>query len=238
MRTGSRARAPKGGGPARRVRPSRVSVTGVYPSRFGAIAYESALERDFIELMDFDLDVVDLRPQPLSITYETQGQPHHYYPDFLVHRERLNPKLIEVKYQADLQQLADELRPKFAAARHLAKENGWTFDIVTEKEIRTQLLRNAHFLLPFRNREPDPSDVAEVLGLLSRTLDASLQQVLGQLRRDAWNQAALVPTIWHLVASGSLLVDLTQPLTRQTRFTVAPRRNLARSALVHHPQGL
>lgn len=48
--------------------------------------YESLLERDWMLLMDFDLDVESMCEQPLRLRYLRDGLPASHVPDLLVWR--------------------------------------------------------------------------------------------------------------------------------------------------------
>lgn len=58
--------------------------------------------------------------------------------------------LYEVKYREELRRDWAKLRPRFRAAHRFARGHGWKFRLITDYEIRTPLLWNAKFLLPYR----------------------------------------------------------------------------------------
>jgi len=71
----------------RKIGPTRRSVSG-YVSFHGntPMPYESTLERDFLVKMDFDLEVLDVIPQPVQIPFFARnGQKYTYTPDYLVY---------------------------------------------------------------------------------------------------------------------------------------------------------
>jgi hypothetical protein len=74
-----------------------------------------------------------------------------YTPDVLAiyQEESKPPLLIEVKYRSDIKKNWIELKPKFKAAIAFSKTMGWRFKILTEIEIRTPYMKNAHFLFPY-----------------------------------------------------------------------------------------
>lgn len=54
----------------RRIKPTRRSVSGSYAFRGNSeVQFESTLERDFIMLADFNINVLDIIPQPASISF-------------------------------------------------------------------------------------------------------------------------------------------------------------------------
>src|SRR4051812_11449290 len=110
----------------RQIGPSKVKNTGRISSSKNdrAAAFESLLERDFLMLLDFDLDVVKFHEQPVTIEYrDNEEQIRHYTPDVLVtfrqgsQRKRPEPTLYEVNPRQILFSQWSYLKPKFMAAR-------------------------------------------------------------------------------------------------------------------------
>lgn len=134
----------------------------------GGAQYESALERDHYLALEFDPTVVKVVPQPVVIHYrDEQGKRRRYTPDTLVqYRGGRPPGLFEVKYIAEVREKREESRRKFRAARAYAREQGWTFTLVTERTVRAPHLKNAHFLRPFLRRTPLGRGGLLLLGLL------------------------------------------------------------------------
>ena len=61
--------------PVREIKPTRRSVSGVYPFRKQySLAYESSLERDFIVLQEFDSSVIEVIAQPIKIPFLLKGR--------------------------------------------------------------------------------------------------------------------------------------------------------------------
>jgi len=119
------------------------------------IHFESSLERDFIYLQEFNLKVKGFIEQPLKIEYSHNGRRLKYIPDFLVYynQDYDQDELIEIKYSEDLRINKEKYIPRFEAALEFCEKNGLQFNIVTEKEIRSnkEYLDNLKFLVPYRN---------------------------------------------------------------------------------------
>ncbi len=146
--------------PVRKIPLKHQSVRGFYTSvRWGRqVAFESTLERDFLILTDFDPSVVSVTEQPCRIRFsDSDGKNHRYTPDFYVERVagRHSDKLIEIKYNANLLEDGAKLKPAFEAAETFANENDWSFEVLTEDNIRCTRLENAKFLLPYRRHLTD-----------------------------------------------------------------------------------
>jgi hypothetical protein len=189
--------------------------------------FESTLERDLMYLLKFDLEVDRFVAQPVKIEYQDkEGNRHTYTPDLIVYyrndiiktiREN-KTMLCEVKYKDDLCQNFREYHPKFRAAMQYAKKRGWVFRVFTETHIRTPYLANAKFLLPYLNNTYEKSMIDLVLKRIEDFREANAQDLIASIFIDKWNQAKLLPVVWHLVARRSIGTDLRQPLTMSSKL--------------------
>lgn len=190
--------------------------------------YESALERDLMYLLQFDINVLKFEPQPLVIHYKDEnGRQRKYTPDILIHHRKdifpaktLPTILAEVKYRDDLRQNFKEYRPKFKAAIHFAKEQGWRFQFLTEREIRSPYLDNAKFLLPYKKIDPNQTyqNLHLVLDKITELRETDVETLLVSIYRDKWNQAELLPVVWYLIANRRIGNDLSRPITMRSRI--------------------
>src|SRR6185437_5565617 len=206
------------GGRLRRIPLSRRShIIGFQPLATGTTEHESALERDFVTLTSFLRPAASITSQPVTLSFRDGAAMRRYTPDFLVRHKSGPAELIEVKYRADLRANWRRLKPGFVAARDWAREHGATFRIATERSIRGPLLSNAKRLLPLR-RAPVDAGVAElVLSAAGSTRTATLGGVLAALPLS--RQVGLA-TLWRLIARGTLRVDLSSPISFDTRVSI------------------
>ena len=145
-------------------------------------------------------------------------------PDFLVRYRNARPcRLVEVKYANDPDLVSGALDERFAAARNYAANLGWSFELVTDADIRTPYLANATFLLPYRTRMTDPEITGQLVRALRqdgpqsvRSLTDSVAQVMGAVPEK------VLAALWASVATFRLRADLYQPL--------------AMNSLIHLPQ--
>ena len=196
--------------PVRSIPRSHRSVTGrqtVVGQR--SVAVESTLERDFVLSCQFYPSFVAIEEQPVAIPMPPRRR---YIPDFLVTWQDREPELVEVKYQQELADKAEILAPKFAAAKDYAQTQGWTFRVVTERDIRTPWLKNANFLLPFRHRTVDPGMLTRLINCLNHQDEMSAADLIAQAR-PAGDAGPALPALWQLVATFKVQTDLDQPLT-------------------------
>lgn len=200
------------------------NVTGIAAASKagGAAQFESTLERDFLSLLEFSPEVKTIDPQPVRVEWlDARGHKRIYTPDVFVEfieNDGKTPWLCEVKYRSELQEKWAELRPKFKAAFHFAKEQGWRFKIITEREIRTPYLANVHFLIGFRRSIPDAGLMLDILGHLNKTNGSTPRDLIEALRSDIAARARLTNALWHLIAIFQVGVDLHQPLNMKSRI--------------------
>jgi len=208
--------------PVRTIPKNYRNVTGIVAaSKAGGDAqFESTLERDFISLLEFLPEVRSIDPQPVKIEWQdAKGCQRSYTPDvfveFVESADQL-PWLCEVKYRSELQEKWAEFRPKFKAAFHFAKVQGWRFKIVTEREIRTPYLVNVRFLSGYRRTTPDSGCIQDILGYLKNNRETTPRGLVEAIRSDITGQAQLISVLWHLVATFQVCVDLHKPLTMKS----------------------
>ena len=209
--------------PVRKIGRSHRSLRAVHPSaKTGQLVHlESALERDFCCLLEFEPDIVSYVEQPVTIGYHLEGRTRRYTPDFLIFYAAEKPAVLaEIKYRADLHKNWAQLKPKFRAAQHYAADNGWEFRLYTELEIQTPYLQNAKLLLRFK--DPFLPVLPEYRQLLMATvahLDTTTPaEIVRVAFGDAEHRAKLLPVLWHLISRGLIGCDLFQPLTMQSKI--------------------
>ena len=208
--------------PIRKIPKNYRNITGIAPCNkaVGIAAYESSLERDFLTLLEFDSNVQHFEVQPIAIEwFDPTGKKHIYTPDVLVHYQN-DVIIYEVKYRSDLRKNWRELKPKFQAALHFCKLQGWHFKLITELEIHTDYLCNVRFLLPYQQNGLSGEYSEAYMTLLDESLrelkKSTPKQLIQQTFQDEYNQAKLLPVLWYLIAERKIGADLNQPLTMQS----------------------
>ncbi|MEE4379879.1 MAG: TnsA endonuclease N-terminal domain-containing protein [Candidatus Competibacteraceae bacterium] len=205
-----------------------LSVTGRVPSQKMArlVAYESPLERDFYLMLEFDRGVDYYEEQPLAISYQhpTVGK-RTYTPDVLVRYFKDKslggpraPELFEIKPRDELRRNWTDFKPKFKAARRYARKKGWRFIIVTEREIRTPYLDNAKFLMRYIHDQPNYERENVLLEMMADLRESDPETLIAAIFSDRMNKARLIPSLWRLIGCRAIGVDLTRPLTMQSRI--------------------
>lgn len=199
----------------RRIPLNRRSVTGRTPSlKLGRmIAYESTLERDLFDCLEFDFNVTSYQEQPLCIRYVHDGQVCTYTPDALVQfATSANRKsaILEVKYARDLIDNWQQYHVPLSAARNYARHHRLDFVVKTERDIRTPYLQNAKLLLPYRRARINRKLAFELIRVINRK-----PQSVGDLIEHARNSAdaeTARTAVLYLIAIGAFSADLYQLL--------------------------
>jgi len=193
--------------PVRKIGYSNRAVTGKRSSTKSSriLQFESSLERDLITLLEYDDEVETCTPQPITIHYEDGRKQRRYTPDIAVYFRaeiKRKPELIEVKYQTELDEKHVEYLLRFAAAEKYATANGYTFKVITEKEIRTDRLYNIKFLSRYVRSCIDEKRATSILTNFQNDQRISVRALAG-------DDPDLLFTTWQLVAQKLLLCDMT-----------------------------
>ncbi len=199
--------------PVRKVPKNHIHVTGRYAARKsdGNADFESLLEAEHLLLLDHDLSVLCYDVQPVLIP--VVGVPRGYVPDVLVEFRSdedgaiRDPELREVKSTADLKKNATKYAAKFEAAHAYCEQRGWSFKIITEKDIRVPRLDNVKFVRAYENQEHPLPMLNEVLKLMADMGPTDSLTLLNTLSHDLDEQLQWLPIIWHLVAKRVIDVD-------------------------------
>lgn len=179
--------------------------------------FESSLERDALILIEFNLSIKRYLSQPRTFNYFYNKKDMKYTPDIFI--EYINGKklYIEVKYRKDLKKDWDILKPKFKAAiKELSDEDDTRFKIWSEKEIRTPLLKNATFLLPYRYRNFENYQLEMMKKVVSRFNETSPEDVINICASNLEARAEFLNTLWYALSNQIIKADLTRPLTMKS----------------------
>jgi len=206
--------------PVRKIPKSFRSVTGRFPSVINGrcVGYESKLERDFFLRLEFDQTVESYEEQPLRLTGLAGDREVSYTPDCLVrYRDGKPDRIVEVKYQSELEEKAKEFEPRFALARNHARLNGLEFVIATDADIYDGAIDNYRLIYRF-SKPPNNllSKKKPIFEALGHAEGRCLSDLLQSLGADRHIQAEYTPSIWHLIFAGEIQADLTMPIDYRT----------------------
>jgi hypothetical protein len=215
----------------RKIPPNRRSITGHVPSRKkpGMLAYESKLERDLYILLEFDSAVRTVHEQPVRISFvDRRGRLNHYTPDCEVHYVTADglaraPALLEVKERSEILERWAELHPKFRAAARYARNRGYVFRLITEREISGPRLRNASWLFGYRAL-PIPLDEVNTLLHLLRTHGgcSTPSDIVNDAAQSSEGRQEFLVSLWYAIANGHILFNWDAELNMSSRIWSAP----------------
>jgi hypothetical protein len=210
--------------PRRRIGTSRRALTGrIALGNSQSAEFESSLERDWLEQLDFLPDVSALQVQPFTLEYAVDGRVRRYTPDIAAvwgHDAQATTVVYEVKPAADLRADWERLRPRFVAATRYCRARGWRFKIVNERHIRTPKLENVKFLRRFLRLEPDSGVRQHLLTTLRTVGPTTIKGLMAAAYWSAENHAVALPYLWKAVADFEVRISLDAPLTMAT--AIAP----------------
>jgi hypothetical protein len=197
--------------------------------------FTSALAEDFFCLLRFNRRIARWeRPAEPVVWFSESRARHEYTPDALVYfRPDMDgttprPLLCEVQWSQDDD--AEE-RPRRGRTKKLrggdrevrqeatrlhARRRGWGFEIFDEAFIRTDYLRNVKFLLRHLEREVIDRGSDKAIEILQRQDQMPLQALLDALAPDVYGRARVAPTVYLMIADGSIECDLQKPFRMDT----------------------
>ena len=192
--------------------------------------FESSLERDLLLLVHWDYEVLWYQSQPVKIEYvDALGKARTYTPDLLVTYKAIpqnrgepavtrKPLLCEVKYRVDLIKQRELLKPKFRAARDYASANNYEFRAMTEREIRTEYLKNVQFLWSYRFAEFHQRHYEKIDMVMHEMEETDPATLLEACYASKTLRGEGLWTLWCMIARSWIKCDLNKPLNMQTRI--------------------
>jgi hypothetical protein len=214
-------------GSVRKVRSNGFTIVGeVSTSKAQNVQFESYLEEGFILMLHFDPDVVSYQDQPVKVSYlSSSGKPTWYTPDFLVHYTNRKSILFEVKTRAYLRKHKKELKARFDAATQFAKENGWDFYIITDREILTTYTENLAFLLGFQTYEPTLPIINSILTTISKPKKWTPDLLIDQLGVSYDGRLDSLSCLWVLVYKDRVKCNLKKKLLMNSPISIKAKRD-------------
>ncbi len=186
---------------------------------------DSYLEKDFFIQLDFDPSVLAWRDHPFPIPYLYEGRVRTYTPDAVVLRRKssgLVRQMVEVKSTYLLAK--PECARILEVGSRFCSMNGWEYRLVTEQEIRTDLLENIKQVRRYRRQRPPLRCLLTVReSLNAKGGSAPIAQLAAVIERVS-SEANPIPYIYALLYNKELFADLQSPLTPGTLVGISPIR--------------
>jgi hypothetical protein len=143
------------------INPDKWIITETFDNKKGepGIKYRSSWEHKFMRFCDYNDNILKVNSEGMVIPYVSpvDGKTHKYYMDFMVETKAgislvevkpfhetqppkpprsnaKNPQKAALNYQKAIQTFAVN-QAKWEATRILCEKNGWSFKIITEREL-------------------------------------------------------------------------------------------------------
>jgi len=202
----------------RRIPRSKRSATGAFWSfKNGCLVpFESSLERDLFNNLEFEDYVSGYEAQPVRFAYRSAtGRRTSGVFDAALEHDGERFAFVDVKFRREIVTKWKTLKARLAAGRDYASEKQLQYFIRTDKHLRTKYTRNARFLNRYLRFEPDLDHGTLILNSLASSA-LTAHDLLESCSSDRAVQAEIVSTLWHYVATKKISCDWTQPITLET----------------------
>lgn len=168
-----------------------------------AMAYESSIERAFLQLCDFDPSITKFQSQPFQMRYWLDGRERRYTPDVLIEPNRL----IEVKPERRTQK--PEFRRWARAVNEACTDQGYVFEVITDVDIRRQPRFDNVLLLRRYQWQQVPDDVQLDVNHWVRERPGIR---LGELVERLGHSENALANVYGLMAQHAVRYDIHRPL--------------------------
>jgi hypothetical protein len=181
------------------------------------VAYESWVERDFLMSADFDSDVVGIAVQPFTFRFfASSGSLREHTPDVFLRHPNGDATVVDVRPDA---RVDNDAREAFEATRRLCDEVGWNYSRTGEQPpIRAANLR---WLAGYRNLR---NRVAPAATSLISELETAGPMMISALASAAGDPVLVLPTLYHLMWTHEISVDVSSTLLNMNAIVEAAPR--------------
>ena len=184
--------------PVRKIVAGHRSCRGFFwsPKNDSQLAYESTFERDFFYLLELNKEVLSYEEQPILIELTWGEETWLYTPDVMVRMRGCDrPLIYEVKPLED-----DFPVNKKKAMNHWCRANGFRFEVIDAKKIRTPELKQAKALYQYLRFNPSKRAVDSVLQEVASESSVSVNKLVDIV-------GCRLGDIYYLIASNKLSCD-------------------------------
>ncbi|WP_052339691.1 TnsA endonuclease N-terminal domain-containing protein [Gorillibacterium massiliense] len=193
--------------PARKIMPKRKGFRGKEPflKTGDMIHWESFLERNYIRLADFDLQVDEIFYQPVCIHYTLNGKKHRYFPDFKIILKDGRVFIIEVKALRFKNNPSNII--KYEVGRKYCEAHRWYYEVFTEEEINPRYLQtNLSLLRHLGSQEVTDNIMDHVL----KQLQSKTEMYLFELRESCAeiDEESFYKAVYQLIYLQEISTDL------------------------------
>lgn len=179
--------------------------TGRFASRKmkQCVPWESSIERDFIQLLEYDRDVEEYYAQPMWVTYTLDGKLRRSCPDFLAHYTDGRKVVWEVKPVAETEE--SEFLSRFDVVGRILLREGYDYSWITDTEIRSgNRLTNIIALFRYLHWDVTPRERQLLLKIFGKHPNVTM----GDLFDGRYGKPIPRPAVYALIAQGDLDLDI------------------------------
>lgn len=208
------------------IRANYISVTGWISgtNNHDPVAFESNLERDCAFMALFEPRITQVVSQPYTILYKDKNRrQRRYTPDFefsYLEEGVIHKAVIEVKPIDILRKDSSKFKERYQAMEELAHENGHTFYVLTENQIRTPRLLNTKALYArIYDHELNGCALSDFFYELSPHLPCTMSEAVSIRGSDQLVEAECQSLVWALLAGHELHADIDSEITYDTMLS-------------------
>lgn len=183
------------------------------------IEYESLNERMFYYFLEVDIGVIRYYVQPIRVPMKTDDDEWYHVPDVLVFRQGYCPLLYQIKESEQ-----DNLEPKTVLCNTeceaIAIAYGWNYNVVFPKSLPSPLPRNVNLMAGYlRTRKYYSEWQDQVINRLRNIGPCTVDQLSSSFI-DSVDPLHIKPLVFHLMAKGNFLVDVTQTINSNSVINI------------------
>lgn len=206
--------------PVRKVKSNGRTITGTFasPKTGKLIQFESYLEYAFIEILEFDSQVIDIYDQPMVIKYLHNKKQQIHYPDFLVTYKHRKPVIFEVKYQSEIDNDDGRIARNLKAGKLYAKTINSDYRIITDKEILGIYSENVDELLKVRDEVADLSSTTKIIDALAGVKESTPNLLLNSIVTSDHERAKLLRQLRILIFNKRVAIDMFKKISPDSRI--------------------
>jgi hypothetical protein len=182
-----------------------------------SVPYEGPLKLDFLYVIDADRRVTGLRANVRTITYVDDGVTHEYTPAYIVTRGN-REVLIDCVPAARKE--GKVMQRRIAAAHEWCEEQGYDFEVFTEKDLPSSYhLANIKHLHRYNQHQVEPDFQARVYGVLDKFPEGvTIQELAERLAGPEGDVHQAVDGICSMACHKAIALSIaTAPISVDTR---------------------
>jgi hypothetical protein len=199
-------------------RPFKVVTKALRPIRSKSLErYNERLREDWLVLNDKDPARVIELPQVKLNWVDGAGRERTCHPHFLLTllHSRKRPCLVSVLSEHEIIRDPKTLQTVYAGSMAISEVKGWSFKVVTDRDIRTEFLNNIYFLSRFNQMEPAPDKIQILLSKLRKMKRATPRTLIAGCAKGWQEQACFIPMLWYLLSRQEIETDYTKALNME-----------------------